>query len=60
MRRCYSQMATPSIMVLQIPAAEANGSVSLRITAEAAAAKTFYIDAIQCRAGYYMDDLFGR
>ena len=33
---------------VQIPAAEANGSVSLRITQEAAAAKTFYIDAIQC------------
>jgi hypothetical protein len=33
---------------VQIPAAEANASVSLHITQEAAAIKTFWIDAIQC------------
>lgn len=35
---------------VQIPAAEANGSTSLHITQEDAAAHTFYIDAVQCEA----------
>jgi hypothetical protein len=48
----YDIMATPTwrLYYVQIPAAQANASTSLRIRQADAVARTFYIDGVQCEA----------